>query len=129
MPLTKEQRECGHFQFGGHRADFPKVVQREFPASRKRRKVTLTISIFFGIGRHYYVDLTEEDNPLWDPNQKCWVKPWDDVEAKGQRFSERFASERAAERWARRIIAKHFPRHRIVRSGGRDNRWHYKDGD
>lgn len=103
--------------FGGRIADYPDAPRRwpDGPLSGDEpREVKVVLASFGGVlsyANHWYVDVTEEHNDIWDGEQ--WRDCWDDREGKGQSFHERFESKSEARGWALDIVKKHFPDHEL----------------
>jgi len=108
---------------GGHLADIPLPHIRFFPNPYFRRKVTITISRFYGYGPHYYVSISQESNPIW--NGKEWQIAWDDLEGKGKtdtdlyfagdlRAKIRVEAYQLAIGKAKQIINKYFSDHEQI---------------
>jgi hypothetical protein len=129
----KERRRigrCGYF--GGNIEEIPKPHIRMFSNKQRKRKVQVEFHNWVGNGgRHTYVSLTEEDNPIWNEKEYRWQKPWEDPEGKGQYFSNRFNTHEQAVRWAKKIAKKYFPNktHKLVRKYSDNQKWWYKEGD
>ena len=123
--------------FGGYLKEIPKPHKRKFEDKRRKREVTVTITMFFGVGKHYYVGIREEDNPIWDSTVEehgpiGWHHAWDDDGKNGERFSERFTIKEDAERYIKKKFKKHFPKktHKLVLDLiGETTQWFYKEGD
>lgn len=123
---------------GGDIANIPEPHQRMFPGRRKR-KVRVSITRFYGVGIHFYASLREESNMIWcackDAYQQKphWHQAWDDREGNGREFSGRFNTHEAAQDFINRTAAKEFPAktHRILADFGQDKapKWFYRDGD
>jgi len=117
---TGERLRWSH---GGHLEEISKPHTRFFPNPYRKRKVTVTISRYYGIGLHYYVSLQEEDNPIW--NGEAWQTAWDDKEGRGRTDTDLFfggeieanirveAYEIAVGK-AMMLIKKYFPDHEVV---------------
>lgn len=73
---------CETFVSGGHLADIPKPHRRRFPLHAIRKQlVAVEIYTWRGItlgAHHYYLDISEEANPIWDSLFCCWRCAWDD---------------------------------------------------
>lgn len=106
----------------------PQPLRRMWPGARRKRRVRLQMLVWWGIGRHYHTSLEEEDNSVWDGEQ--WCVPWNDQEGKGQHLNDIFVTEKAARNWVRRMMRKHFPKHRLVRGYSHGTpKWFYREGD
>jgi hypothetical protein len=72
---------------GGKWADLGDCRERRWPSKiGEKRPISVTISSWIGTSpgaRHYYVEVKEENNMWWDPNENCWRELWDDQEKKG----------------------------------------------
>jgi hypothetical protein len=136
---------------GGHLKDIPLPHLRRSPRYAPRL-VRIVIQHYAGIGVHWYVDIREEHNPIWNPLTNAeahpdwdniqgtewgqevigWQSAWDDDKGKGRTFhSPRLKSPHQAQNWIRETIAKHFQPEsdydfRDVLAG---KRWFYKEGD
>ena len=102
--------------FGGNIADYPDAPRRwpDGPLSGPEpREVKIVLASFEGTlsyAHHWYADVKEENNLIWDGEQ--WRDCWDDdKEGRGQTFSERFETKTEARRWALDIVSTHFPTH------------------
>jgi hypothetical protein len=96
--------------------------------------------MYYGLGKHYWVSMHEEDNPIWDKEGKGWRSCWDDTyENKGRIESAPFLSMISAKQWIERMQKEMFPKktHRLmpIDFGGISERdeqkWLgiYKEGD
>lgn len=54
--------------WGGNAEQVPKPWKLMFPG-RCKRTVKVTLSIY---SRHYWVDISEEDNRVWDAQEQAW---------------------------------------------------------
>ena len=102
--------------FGGHIKDYPNA-RRMFPG-KKKRLVSVSIHKYYGIGAHFHVTLSEENNPIWDAKEKGWRECWDDTKAKGRIEFTRAQSLTSARAWIEKTMAKEFPpkTHRLDRT-------------
>jgi hypothetical protein len=124
---------------GGHLKDIPKPHRRKFDDKRRRRKVKYDITIFSGIGSHYYASLEEENNPIWNTATDeyrggpiGWQESWDDTECKGRWLSKQCKTVEQAQAWVRNTFRREFgtKTHRLVsKMTHRTPRWCYRDGD
>lgn len=99
--------------YGGHLADIPLPHRRCFPGEWPRLvKVELTSWIGYSAGaKHWYADIEEEDNYLWDSAEKCWRIAWDDAKGKGRRERVEFAGPDGRDRalkWIRSVVRKRY---------------------
>ncbi len=103
--------------FGGKIVDYPDARRRwpDGPFSGDRdRKVRVTLASFEGTlsyAHHWYADVKEEHNVIWDGEQ--WRKCWDDPDGWGQKFSEKFETKSEARGYALDVVSEHFPRHAL----------------
>ncbi|MFW5994574.1 MAG: hypothetical protein ACOCRN_00540 [Spirochaetia bacterium] len=89
--------------------DIPEPHLRLFPDfAERRRRVEVKISRFRGYGRHFYVDMVEEDNPVWDEEAGDWIVTAGDEAGAGQRRVMGFTTERRARRWVEAVFAESF---------------------
>ena len=102
---------------GGHIADYPDAP-REWPdgplSGPEPREVKVVLASFEGTlsyAHHWYADVKEEHNCIWDGEEEGWRKCWDDPEGQGQTFSERFDTKSEARAWVYDIVQEHFPTH------------------
>jgi hypothetical protein len=93
---------------GGHIKDYPNA-KRRFPGKTKRH-VRISAQMYYGIGKHYWVSMYEEDNPIWDAKEKTWRSCWDDLEKNGHIESAPFMSMVSAQEWIKKIQRKYFPK-------------------
>lgn len=94
--------------FGGNIKDYPKA-RRLFPG-KKKRHVSVSVRSYYGIGKHYWVTMKEEGNPIWDTKEKAWRECWDDTIGRGHIESKSFLSMVSAKLWIERISKTLFPR-------------------
>ncbi len=124
-----------HSTSGGHIKDIPLPHKRYFDDSRRRREVRVDILMFSGIGVHYYVYISEEDNHIWDISKDGgWRIAWDDEKGKGKNIRNKFNTPEQAEEFIREILRKQFPskthKYRIDDDCMHmSQKWFYKDGD
>lgn len=125
---------------GGYLKEIPKPHKRYFDDRRRRREVTIHITIYQGIGMHYHVTLSEEDDSIWNISSSeyyedevvGWQTARDDDRSKGESISEKFNTPRQAEAFVRKTLRRRFPRktHKYVYGWtGQSRKWFYKDGD
>lgn len=93
--------------YGGNIAHYP-GARRQFPG-RKKRRVSISARSYYGIGKHYWVTMHEEDNPIWDTKEKSWRICWDDFEGRGAIESKSFLSIVSAQGWIKEVQKKQFP--------------------
>lgn len=113
---------------GKHLTDIPKPHIRKFPGPVPRQ-VRIKIRCWAGYApgaRHFHVDVTEEDNPVWDgrpsfpygsPDEpNGWTCPWHDRDGQGRSFQGIALSYNRAVQWAEAVVNKHFagPEYEIV---------------
>jgi len=125
------------FFMGGYIKDYPNA-KRKFPGKTKRR-VSVSARMYYGIGKHYWVTMHEEDNPIWDAKEKGWRECWDDLKKNGRIESAPFLSIVSAQSWIKTMTKKYFPAktHTIGAidfgglSEGDEQKWLgiYKEGD
>lgn len=115
-------------RLGGYLKDIPKPWRRRFNDGRRKRQVQVTISKFYGIGKHWHFDLSEEDNPIWNAALKCWHTAWDDRAGRGKHVSGKRSVRPVAVAAARRMAAKHFPGRKLVPAVP-GVKWWYASGD
>lgn len=92
---------------GGYLEDIPKPHHRKWPTSTERRRVDIKIYTWRGTSlgaEHWYVEIKEEDNPIWDRRTHAqsmgyeptsdylrkicgWTRPWDDKNGRGRRVT------------------------------------------
>ncbi len=122
---------------GGKIKKIPKPHRRMFPG-RKKRRVTLTMGFFWGLGHHCHATLREEDNPIFCTHrdeythEDHWHMAWDDDEGRGLTLSEKFNTEFQARRWVKKVWKENFSRktHRLTEElNDRGIRWFYREGD
>ncbi len=141
IPTEKEIRESTHEFGGGHLAELPKPHFRRYGKHRKElRPVRVGVHKYLGLGQHYYVSLSEADNPIWDAKEKGWRLCWDDSGGKGELLHNRFGSLTSATLWVRTQAKKRFPASRYKLSAdvsytnleeSEEQTWfgHFKEGD
>jgi hypothetical protein len=96
---------------GGYLREIPKPHVRMFADKRRRRKVSVTIGVFYGIGHHYHVTMSEEDNPIWNCAENCWQFAWDDKNYRGRIETGIFGLETQAIDYVKRTARRYFPKH------------------
>lgn len=96
-----------HHVYGGRLEDIPLPHIRLYPTLAKR-PVEIHIHKYYGIGKHYFPTIEEENNPLWDSSEGVWRQAWDDKESKGREFSSRFNYLYQAKNWVKKIIETEF---------------------
>jgi hypothetical protein len=58
--------------------------------------------------RHYYVDIKEEDDVVWDGRIKGWRKPWNNTNNYGKSFSSKFDNVVQAKEYINKTINENF---------------------
>jgi hypothetical protein len=76
-------------------------LKRKFPGE-ERRKVSVRIHQFVG-NPHYHVDITEEDNPVWDAERAHWWSTFHDSNGRGATFACKFFRRPNAERFVKLV--------------------------
>jgi len=106
---------------GGHLKDIPKPHRRWYDDKRRKRTVEIEVMVFWGIGHHYYVNIKEDYNGIWNTKEETWQECWDDKNARGKQFDKKFSNIIEARLWVETIRKKHFSkgRHKLV--GNWDN--------
>lgn len=134
-PDWSENACCGHF--GGKLEDVPKPHFYLWDKLKRKREVRVRITKFYGVGVHYYADLKEEDDAVWnrriDPpytKQAHWQKCWNDPKTDGRSFLRRCNTPEEAVEFVRQTQREHFPKktHKLVEDIDRKE-WFYKEGD
>ena len=117
--------------FGGYLKDLSKPYKRQFPCDRKR-EVLARVSKYYGVGVHYHISITEEENPIWDKKENCWRTCWDDKskETEGKRFDDSFIDYDGAEKWIKEIFEKNFSSktHLLRFDFEEEKKWFYGEG-
>lgn len=94
------KKSVGHI--GGNLAEVPLPHVRFFPFGNYRRKVIASISSYRGISigaKHFYANLREDDNPIWDTTVNGWRCCWDDPEGRGLELEQSVFTRKEAEEW------------------------------
>lgn len=122
--------------YGGNLSDIPKPHRRWFEDKRRKPLVTVTVTRYHGIGQHYYVRISTENNPIWNSDGACWQNAWDDKDARGYDRDRKFDNPLYAKRFIDRFIRMFFPpdrfKHKIDFLGAATRAtWFgkYKEGD
>jgi hypothetical protein len=74
---------------GGYLREISEPHVRRWPSTKGTdlRRVFVRISLYEGAGgHHYYPDVWEEDNPIWNAIENKWQVAHDDEIAKGRSF-------------------------------------------
>lgn len=124
------------FVSGGHLANVPKPYRRMFHDKRLKRTVTARVMQFVGLGRHFHVSLTQEDNPILDEcgdppfiESPCWRLAWDDEDGRGIYITRKFSTWERAMVFIEKTCAKKFPGHRIERQYDESTHVYKTEGD
>ncbi len=89
--------------------EIPRPHIRYFPEHATRpRRVEVRVSRFGGHGRHVYVEITEEHNPVWDRESAAWILPKGDVEGAGIHRVMGFRTQDRARRWIGTVFKQEF---------------------
>ena len=99
---------------GGTLGEIPEPHKRKFSDKRRKRRVTVSVSVYSGIGHHYWVRLREEENPIWDSSSDDWRIAFDDKDAHGDSISKPFDTSMQARAFVYDEIAKKFPNHKVI---------------
>jgi hypothetical protein len=121
MPTTRKYAvpEGGtRFMRGGYLKEVP-LPHKRWYNGRRKREVTIGVYVWWGTGSHYYVNVDEDDNAIWNTKEKLWHLCWDDPE-KGKRFNRKFDNVGEAVKYVRTLVRKHFPKktHKLLKG------WH-----
>ena len=107
-----------------------------FDDKRRKRTVTVRVMRFTGVGRHYHVSMTQENNPIWDLRDDppffkgpCWRLARDDQEGNGLYISEKFRTWERAMAFIEKTCAKKFPGHRVVKDYEEPTHIYKREGD
>ncbi len=115
---------------GGELSEITPPHIRFFDVSRRKREVTVSVMMFYGIGQHYHVTLRQQENPVWNRRYHRWQSLRYDKGSEGRRVDTKFDSYEEAETFIRRVMRWVFPNHRAMRDDATGRRWFYKrDGD
>lgn len=98
---------------GGNIEDYSGSLKFRWPDDTKRlRELTVTIKSWKGLdlgAEHYYVSISQEDNPFWGEEEQAWIICWDHPkEQKGKRANERLNSLHEAILWVDQTITDLF---------------------
>jgi hypothetical protein len=94
---------------GGYLKEIKGMHMRRFPGGKRVVKVSISTWIGMSFGaKHWYADIQEEFNPLWDKNEHAWRECWDDFIGQGKKFHRNCLSEAEAVSWCAKMIPKHF---------------------
>ena len=105
---------------GGHLKDIPKPHHRMYPCKNGKRPLRITV-MRYSCGVHFWVTITEDDNPIWDTSAYDgtwggsegqvigWHSAWDDKEGKGRAFSEQCNTPREARIYIAKVLRENFP--------------------
>lgn len=96
----KPDWNSGNSTTGGNIAELKKPHVRMFPGPVKRR---VKVRVFTYAGScfgavHWWADIAEEGNPIWDGN--CWRTFWDDKAAEGRTVQGHLNTRDEALLWA-----------------------------
>jgi len=133
--MGKPDWKKGHYNMGGEIEDIPEPRVWYFPHYPYKRNVRVNITLYSGMGVHYYASVEEEDNAVWDPGWRKgeggWTRCWGCDEKKGLRFDQQCNTAEEAERWVRETLRKKFPRktHKYSYDCGEPKKWFYREGD
>jgi len=91
-----------------------------FPGCRRKRRVHFDVTSYKGLDPgavHYYVKLTEEDNPLWDAKERAWRSCWDDKKSQGSVVKSETKSASRSLEMVEELFRMHFSArtHRLVK--------------
>jgi hypothetical protein len=120
-------------RMGGYLKDMQQPIVRWKDDPSRIPVVIITSMKYHGVGVHWYVDITDDDNPCLDA-EGHWCSPWDDKEPSGRNEGKKFDFETDIYKWVRRILLKWHPRgpvHLVFPSSDHEGviKWFYKDGD
>jgi hypothetical protein len=106
---------------GGYLKEVPKPHKRWYDDKRRKRVVQIEVMVFWGIGHHYYVNIKEDWNGIWNAKDELWQECWDDPKARGKQFDKKFDNCVLAAEWVKQIQKKHFPKRTHKLEGNWDN--------
>ena len=120
----------GGYICGGNMVDIPKPHIRMFDDKRLKRKVSLTITQYTGIGSHYYITLKEQNNSILDTKDNKWRLCWGDDLGVGKRVESKVDTEEEIKKEVNYLFEENFNKktHRIVNKQYY-KKWFYKEGD
>lgn len=119
---------------GGSVAEAIQPLIRKFPNEFSKRKLALSITRFYGVGRHYHVMIEEEKNPVLceEDGEVMWLYAWDDPELNGIGEGAKFSTRSGVEHWVKDITGGFSSEtHEFVWSSFSEDKqkWLYKEGD
>lgn len=122
--MKELDRKINHSTSGGHLADIPLPHIRYWPGADRKRRLTIGISRFYGVGEHYYLRIVQEKNPIWNSQEGYWHTAWDDEDGNGTTETQlyfdgkisktKFSSYAEITGYAKWVAKTHFPDHEIV---------------
>lgn len=110
--------------YGGNYKDYKHLPLRwpteGMPSADDPRPVRVTITRYYGQGKHYWASLKEESNVLLDPEhgeRECWDMP---PETRGRMYDQECLSLDEAIAWIDKKAAEKFPSpHYVLKNTGR----------
>lgn len=118
---------CFGIPFSRHISDFP-VPYIQFFDDRKYKKSALVnirqynvpeeYAPLLGFQKHYYIDIQEECDPIWNSREGKWQVPFDSPEKiSGKNFKKKVCpTVQETEEYIDEIIKKHFIKHKVIYS-------------
>ena len=109
-------KSCDKVIRGGNLSVIPKPHIRRYPRygnpKQSDGKRTVLVHIYSWIGldpdaEHYYLDIQEEGNPIWDWIEKSWRFAWDD-RCHSISYNESFPDLMYAVYFARHFVKENF---------------------
>lgn len=95
-------RNDAAYCYGGYLRDIPLPHERRWPGSTIKRDATLRISNWMV---HWWAEIVEDENPIWDSAQEVWRCCWDDDKSDK---SERGGRRIDGGKFSRRLEALHW---------------------
>jgi hypothetical protein len=123
--------------FGGPADAHPEAKIWKYADLKVKRPVKISVKKWYGDAHHWYVMIEEDDDELWVPPSKdhpegMWWRPssW---YRRGQKFDQRFKSEKAAHRFVDLVVKDFFSSksHEFLKVTGlaETSRYTFREGD
>ncbi len=126
---------------GGHWKDIALPYVMYYPRSDGgKRPLRVSVQKYWNVGQHFYANVCETDNYVWDSKENVWKRPWDSNNRHpdypwlgGRSFSDRFDTATEAKNYVNKILAENFSpdTHQITDATGygklTDFKWDWAD--
>ncbi len=121
---NRKNKNNAYSVYGDNITDMPSgAIRYKRYHKYSKRKMSISILRFTGIGLHYYVTVEEDNNQYWNEKEQVWQRFWDDDSVKGIYDTKRFNTLKEAEAYIKKVKRKY--KHHIIETPEEDIKYYY----